>query len=149
MFQKHHTNVTGSDRSKHERDTLSPLSVLGLREASGKINTSVMECFTRLSAGQFLMNFLSSHKIQDIQELNAAFTELSSRQDYKNIYLLLSIQYDQMGLELPDPVWWLSDHPEAVRLFALGFAEQLDRLLGQTTQGGGVDHDQAADGRAG
>lgn len=129
--------------------TLGPLRQIGLLTPAGDIDTQAMGYFTRLSAGQFLMYFLSSHKIQDIQELNAAFTELSSRQDYWNIYLLLSIQYDQMGLELPDPVWWLSDHPEAVRLFALGFAEQLDRLLGQTTQGGGVDHDQAADGRAG
>ena len=50
--------------ASQEQGTLQLLNLVGITTPTGIIDMPAMRCFTRLSAGQFLMYFLSSHKIR-------------------------------------------------------------------------------------
>ena len=125
------------------------LGLLGLLKPDGEVDVEAMRYFSRVFAGQLCAYLCAGSDAGEVTALAQAFSELAARQDYRHIYLLVSIQYDRMGQVLPDPVWWLADHPAAMGLFSLGFVEQLSTLSSTLQQEGGMPGGQADGGGTG
>ena len=53
----------------------------------------------------------------------------------KEKFLLICLQYDGLGRQLPDPVWWISGNPELADLFSSGFLTHLRQLSEEKNEG--------------
>ena len=119
---------------------------MGLLDQSGRVEIQSMEVFTRVFAGLFFDDLCDFYADRDkLSAIYRTFQELAEKDDHQHMLLLLSLQYDYLRKPLPDPVWWLSGHSEAVRIFMSGFLGLLGSLMSQTgflthtaDKGGGV-----------
>lgn len=105
---------------------------MGLLDKNGQIEPHNMETFTHIFAGLFFDDLCDFY--DDCDKLVAiyhTFQELADKQDHQHMFLLLSLQYDYLRKPLPDPVWWLSGHSEAVKRFMSGFLNLLGSLMSQ------------------
>lgn len=114
------------------------LSHMGLLDQDGQIIPDSMEVFTRIFAGLFFDDLCDFYDDRDkLTAIYRTFQEFAEKHDHQHMLLLLSLQYDYLRKPLPDPVWWLSGHGEAVRAFMSDF---LDLLGGLMTQAGFLPH---------
>jgi hypothetical protein len=95
---------------------------MGLLTEKGAVNHDAMAAFANMFFGLFLWDIkhCNGKKKELLNLAYDGFKELNQRNDYEHMYLLLSMQYDNMGKPLPDPVWWLMCSDTAV----LGFMER-------------------------
>lgn len=108
------------------------LAHMGLLDQNGQIVPQSMEAFTRIFAGLFFDDLCDFYDDRDkLTAIYRAFQELAEKEDHQHMLLLLSLQYDYLRKPLPDPVWWLSGHSEAVRSFMSRFFELLGELMAQ------------------
>ena len=106
------------------------LSRMGLLSDTGAVNEAVMQAFIRIFAASFFDEICDTYEaLGRVSKVTDAFHELEERQDPQRIFLLLSLQYDTLRKPLPDPVWWLAGHPQALAQFSLGFAAYLSQLM--------------------
>lgn len=113
-----------------DSSTSARLKRMGVLRPSGDVNTETMRAFIRIFAGLFFDDLCDFHSDQaQLDAVMAAFSELATRKDYQNIYLLISLQYDTIRKPLPDPIWWLAGCAPALSLFCLGFVEHLLVLM--------------------
>lgn len=114
------------------------LSHMGLLDQSGQVEAQSMEVFTCIFAGLFFDDLCDFYDDRDkLVTIYHTFQELAEKQDHQHMLLLLSLQYDYLRKPLPDPVWWLSGHSEAVKIFMSGFLGLLGSLM---TQAGFFTH---------
>lgn len=108
------------------------LAHMGLLDQNGQIVSHSMEVFTRIFAGLFFDDLCDFYDDRDkLTAIYRAFQELAEKDDHQHMLLLLSLQYDYLRKPLPDPVWWLSGHSEAVRGFMSRFLDLLGGLMAQ------------------
>lgn len=113
------------DGSAHAR-----LSRMGLLTAAGTVDEAVMQAFIHIFAASFFDDICDAcEALEQISTIMAAFRELEERKDPQRIFLLISLQYDALCKPLPDPIWWLAGHPQALAQFSLGFAAYLSQLM--------------------
>lgn len=119
---------------------------MGLLDQKGRIVPQSMEVFTRIFAGLFFDDLCDFYDDRDkLTAIYRTFQELAEKEDHQHMLLLLSLQYDYLRKPLPDPVWWLSGHSEAVRGFMSRF---LDLLGGLMAQAGFLSHGAGKGGGA-
>ena len=123
------------------------LERMGILRPDGQVNVETMRTFVQIFAGLFFDDLCDFYSDQDdLSCVLDAFSELTARKDFQNIYLLISLQYDTIRKPLPDPIWWLAGCAPALSLFCLGFVERLLALAGtQLAQGEEVSTCEAAD----
>lgn len=122
------------------------LTHMGLLDQDGRIVPQNMNAFTHIFAGLFFDDLCDFYDDRDkLEAIYRTFQELAEKEDHQHMLLLLSLQYDYLRKPLPDPVWWLSGHCEAVKSFMSGFLGLLGDLMSQagflsprTGKGGGT-----------
>ncbi len=120
-----------------DSSTNARLERMGILRPDGEVNSETMRGLIQIFAGLFcddLCDFYSDR--EDLAAVMAAFSELASRKDCQNIYLLISLQYDTIRKPLPDPIWWLAGCASALSLFCLGFVERLLELMNEQITSG-------------
>lgn len=114
-----------------DNDLIDRLVHMGLMTDAGTVSEEVMSVFAGIFSGVFIWDVRQyavreKHSLRTIYEV---FQELEQRQEYHNMYLMLSIQYDQMGKTLPDPIWWLMCSEIAVEGFMRHFMKRFDAFM--------------------
>lgn len=131
-MKKHSTGLIMRVPDPFDGSAEARLAHMGLLDENGRIEPRSMEVFTRIFAGLFFDDLCDYYDDRDkLRAIYRAFGELAEKRDHQHMLLLLSLQYDCLHKPLPDPVWWLSGHSEAVRHFMSGFLELLGALLAQ------------------
>ena len=106
------------------------LTHMGLLDQTGHVKPRSMEVFTCIFAGLFFDDLCDFYDGRDkLVAIYRTFQELAEKDDHQHMLLLLSLQYDYLRKPLPDPVWWLSGHYEAVGCFMTGFLGLLGALM--------------------
>lgn len=120
-----------------DESTTARLERMSILHPTGEVNIETMRAFVQIFAGLFFDDLCDFYSDQEaVSAVAAAFSELSTRKDCQNIYLLISLQYDTIRKPLPDPIWWLAGCAPALSLFCLGFVERLLELMeGQACNG--------------
>ncbi len=106
------------------------LSRMGILTEIGAVDEAVMQAFIRIFAASFFDDLCDAcEALEQISNLTSAFRELEERKDPQRIFLLISLQYDALRKPLPDPIWWLAGHSQALERFSLGFVSCLSQLM--------------------
>jgi len=93
------------------------LEHMRLIDRGGALLDSAMSVFADIFTGLFYDDLCDSHNTEDLLTIYEMFSALHKKEDYQNMYLLMSIQYDYMRKPLPDPVWWLAGDSAAVKTY--------------------------------
>ena len=67
-------------------------------------------------------------RYEDVTTVLHRLLEAAEGATVKKRFLLICLQYDGIGRQLPDPIWWISGNPELTEAFADGFLQNLKRL---------------------
>lgn len=112
-----------------DKSALERLVFMGLMTDERMVNADVMPVFAGIFAGLFYWDARGRYDTGAVVRILNVFSGFLELNEYHNMYLFLSIEYDRMRKPLPDPVWWLSCSPEAVEGFILCFVERLAELV--------------------
>lgn len=114
-----------------DKELLDRLISMGLLSDRRTVNEEVMAAFAGIFSGLFFWDIRQSEAQNktSAQSVYGVFRELNQSGDYQNMYLMLSVQYDQMGKSLPDSVWWLMCSDIAVKGFTRHFMERFDAYM--------------------
>ena len=112
------------DGSAHIR-----LKRMGLLDKDGRVPIQAMAAFSTIFTGLFYDDLLEYFDPDDMLTIFDTFKALSQKENYQNMYLLMSIQYDYMRKPLPDPIWWLAGDSEAVTAFMTMLIRGLERIM--------------------
>lgn len=103
---------------------------MGILTGAGDVEEAAMRSFIQIFAASFFDSLCDFYEEQaQVSQIVDAFRELEGRGDPQRIFLLLSLQYDALCRPLPDPIWWLAGHPQALARFSLGFAVRLSQMM--------------------
>jgi hypothetical protein len=121
-----------------DKDLLDRLVSMGLMTGKRTVNNEAMSAFVKIFFGLFIwdVSHCEATGKTALEAIYRTFKELEPG-DYRNQYLMLSVQYDQLGGSLPDPVWWLVCSDEAVRGFMERFMTRFDGHMERHSQSGG------------
>ena len=118
------------------------LEHMGLIDNTGALIDSALTVFADIFTGLFFDDLCDFREdTGDLLTIYEMFKALLQKDDYPNMYLLISIQYDHMRKPLPDPVWLLAGDSLVVKAFMTLFMARYKRLMtnsGFIEPGGGV-----------
>ena len=112
------------DGSAHVR-----LKHMGIYNNANKVSMQTLTVFTSIFTGLFFDDLRDIYEDSDLVMIYETFKALNKKEEYTQMYLLMSIQYDYMRKTLPDPVWWLAGDSEAITAFMVLFISVYRRLL--------------------
>ena len=102
---------------------------MSLIHADGKTNTAALLALSDVYAGLLfdgLCDFYQDYCMVK-EDLAQLFTAAETA-DIRQKFLLICLQYDAMGLSLPNPIWWISGNPELAVIFANAYIQHLKQL---------------------
>ncbi len=102
---------------------------MGLLAADGSIDRDSINVLSCVYAGQLfddLCDFYQDYSMvkDDLSQLFSADETAGGRQKF----LLVCLQYDALGLALPNPIWWISGNLEIAEMFADLYIRHLKQL---------------------
>ncbi len=103
---------------------------IGVLNGDGTVNVHNMPVYASIFTGLFFDDLFDRY--DDVSHINFVFSlfeEFYGRGDYQQMYLFLSMQYDSIRKQLPDPVWLLAGNKAAVRAFMPLFMTRLKSLM--------------------
>lgn len=78
---------------------------MGLLTQAGEVDAAAMEAFIHIFAGSFFDELCDEYEDRtQLEQIMAAFRDFEERRDPQRIFLLISLQYDNLRKPLPDPV---------------------------------------------
>ncbi len=112
------------DNPVSEDLALMRLIKMGLMLDGGEVDINSMEIFARMYFGLFIWETECAEISREYCEnVCSRFCDLSRKEEYGQMYLLLAVQYDRMRKPLPEAVWWLFNSEKAVSSFMCCFTE--------------------------
>lgn len=102
---------------------------MGILHERGKADQEAMAVLCCVYAGLFFDDMCDFY--QDYEDVTAVLRRLLEAAEgatVKKRFLLICLQYDGIGRQLPDPIWWISGNPDLTEAFADGFLQNLKRL---------------------
>lgn len=93
-------------------------------------NEPVIVAIANLYAGLFFDHLCDNNEsYRDVVAVCRSLTEKAQSSNVRQTLLQISMEYDAMKLQLPEPIWWISGNPKALKPFIKAFAERLAELL--------------------
>jgi len=115
----------------NDAELLDRLIHMGLLSDGNTINEEGMSAFAGIFFGLFVWDAKCAYPpgANQLLPVYEMLIKDEKASDYCDAYLMLSVQYDQMGKTLPDPVWWLMCSDVAVRGFMQRFIERFGEYI--------------------
>ena len=102
---------------------------MGLLQERGKPDWESMAVLCCVYAGLLFDDMCDFYQdYEDVTTVLHRLLEAAEGATVKKRFLLICLQYDGIGRQLPDPIWWISGNPELTEVFADGFLQNLKRL---------------------
>ena len=103
---------------------------MGVTDTNGQVNKDVMLSFAHIFVGLFFDDIYDYYNnTEDLLRIQKIFTGFYEKEDYRKIFLFVSVQYDIIKKPLPDPVWLLAGNEAAVDEFAVRFMACFNELM--------------------
>lgn len=93
-------------------------------------NEAAITAIAELYAGLFFDHLCDNNEsYRDVVATCRSLTEKAQSSNVRQTLLQISMEYDAMKLQLPEPIWWISGNQKVLKPFIKAFAERLAELL--------------------
>ncbi len=115
---------------------------MGVLNKEGDINQDIMSSFIVIFTGLFFDDINDYGDAERMARTHKVFVNYYNEEDYWNMYLFISIQYDMIKKIMPDPIWLIAGNKLVVKEFMTGFMKCFNTLMADA---GFIEFEEEAD----
>ena len=103
---------------------------MGLINKEGVVDENVVAIAGGIYAGMFFDNLCDTYEsYEEVKVICRQLLDGKARISAKQMFILISLQYDAMRKPLPELMWWISGSAQILPIFITAFTSRLERLM--------------------